>query len=117
MSMTSQILTATGESNSSFAITNLVLLVGMFVVVYFFMIKPQKKREKSLQSMRSSLEIGDEVVTNGGIIGRVVSIKDDAVVIETGTDRSKIRFLRSAIQYNTTATTSAATKTPVEDKK
>ncbi len=88
--------------------TFLVMLIQMlpllllFVVFYFFMIRPQKKREKEVEKMRSSIEVGDEIVTNGGIIGRVVSIREDTVVIETGSDRSKIRIARWAIQQNNT---------------
>ncbi|MEG1993602.1 MAG: preprotein translocase subunit YajC [Oscillospiraceae bacterium] len=108
MSMLNVLLTAQAPSPKSAALMNIVLLVVMFAVVYFFMIRPQKKKDKELQQMRSKLEIGDEVITTGGIIGRVVSIKDDTVVVETGTDRSKIRFLRNAIQYNTTAAENAS---------
>jgi len=74
----------------------------MFVVLYFFMIRPQKKRDKEIQNMRSSLQIGDEVVTTGGIIGIVASLKEDTVVIETGSDRSKIRIARWAVAQNNT---------------
>lgn len=77
-------------------------LVLIFVVFYFMLIRPQKKKEKEIQKMRSSIEVGDEVITSGGIIGRVVNIKDDTVVIETGNDRSKIRIARWAIQQNNT---------------
>lgn len=77
-------------------------LILIFVVMYFFMIRPQKKREKQIQEMRSKIEVGDEIVTAGGIIGRVVSIRDDSVVVETGSDRSKIRIARWAIQTNST---------------
>ena len=66
------------------------------------MIRPQKKREKEVEKMRSSIEVGDEIVTSGGIIGRVVSIREDTIVIETGSDRSKIRIARWAIQQNNT---------------
>lgn len=72
------------------------------VVMYFFMIRPQRKREKEIQEMRSKIEVGDEIITGGGIIGRVVNIRDDSVVIETGSDRSKIRIARWAIQVNNT---------------
>lgn len=85
-------------SSSSF----IIVIILMFVVMYFFMIRPQKKREKAEQEMRNSLEIGDEIITIGGIVGRVVTIKDDEVVIETGADRNKMRILRSAINTNKT---------------
>lgn len=77
-------------------------LILMFVLLYFFMIRPQKKRDKEIQNMRSSLQIGDEVVTTGGIIGIVASLKEDTVVIETGSDRSKVRLARWAIAQNNT---------------
>ncbi|MDO5125382.1 MAG: preprotein translocase subunit YajC [Ruminococcus sp.] len=72
----------------------LVLIIAFF---YFFIIRPQKKQEKKDAAMRDALEIGDEVITNGGIVGIVFSIKDDTVVIETGGDRSKIRVKKWAI--------------------
>ena len=69
----------------------------VLVVMYFLIIRPQKKKDKQMQDMRSSVEIGDSVTTIGGIVGIVVSIKEDTLVVETGTDRSKIRFKRWAI--------------------
>ena len=72
-------------------------LALMLVMLYFMIYRPQKKQEKKDAAMRSSLEIGDQVTTIGGIIGRVVAIKDDTFVLETGSDRTKIRFRRSAI--------------------
>ena len=72
-------------------------LALMLVMLYFMIYRPQKKQEKKDAAMRSSLEIGDQVTTIGGIIGRVVAIKDDTFVLETGSDRMKIRFRRSAI--------------------
>ncbi len=74
------------------------LLVLMFVVMYFLMIRPQKKQEKEAQAMRDSLAVGDEITTIGGIIGEIVSIKDETVTIETSKAGTKIRFLKSAIR-------------------
>ena len=65
--------------------------------MYFLMIVPQKKQDKKMQEMLSNLEIGDEVTTVGGIVGRLISTKDDTVLIETG-NGSKIRFVRGAIK-------------------
>ena len=73
-----------------------IALIG--VVLYFFMIRPQKKQDKEISDMRNNLEVGDEVTTIGGIIGEIVSIKEDTVLIETGRDKVRIRFLRSAIR-------------------
>lgn len=77
-------------------------LVLMIVVFYFFLIRPQKKREKETQKMQSELQVGDEIVTTSGIVGIIVSIKEDTVLLETGNDRSKIRIKRWAIQSNET---------------
>ena len=69
----------------------------VLVLMYVMIIRPQKKKEKKTEEMRSSIEIGDTVTTIGGIVGLVVAIKEDTLVVETGTDRSKIRFKRWAI--------------------
>ncbi len=74
-----------------------LMLVGVVVVFYFFSIRPQKKQEKEIANMRNSLAVGDEITTIGGIIGKVVSIKDETCVIETSRDCTKIRILKTAI--------------------
>lgn len=74
----------------------------IIAVFYFLMIRPQKKREKATQEMRNNVEVGDEIVTIGGIIGRVVSIREDSLLIETGSDRSKIRISKWGVQTNNT---------------
>ena len=73
------------------------LLVILLVVMYFFGIRPQKKKEKEDNAMRNALAVGDEITTIGGIIGKVVSIKDETCVIETAHERTKIRILKTAI--------------------
>ncbi len=72
-------------------------LALMLVMLYFMIYRPQKKQEKKDAAMRAALEIGDQVTTIGGVIGRVVAIKDDTFVLETGADRVKIRFTKNAI--------------------
>ena len=74
-----------------------VMLAVLFVVFYFIMYRPQKKQEKEAQEMKNNLAVGDEITTIGGIIGEVVSIKDETCVIETTKDKTKIRILKSAI--------------------
>lgn len=74
------------------------MIAILFVVLYFFMIRPQKKQEKKDAAMRDALQVGDEVTTIGGIIGKVVSIKGETFVLETTRDKTKIRFLRGAIR-------------------
>ena len=76
----------------------LIVMIGMLVLMYFITIRPQQKRQKEEQKMRNNLRVGDELTTIGGIKGRVVSIKDETVTIETGADRSKIQFEKWAIQ-------------------
>ena len=76
----------------------ILLMVGLFAIMYFLVIRPQKKQEKETNEMRNNLQVGDEITTIGGIIGKVVSIKEETVMIETGHDRTKIRILRSAIR-------------------
>jgi len=78
--------------------TSLIMIVVMIAVFYFFMYRPQKKQERETNEMRNSLQVGDEITTIGGIIGKVISIKEETVMIETGRDGTKIRILRSAIK-------------------
>ena len=74
----------------------LVAVVG--VVFYFFILRPQKKQEKQAADMRNNLSVGDEITTIGGIIGKVVSIKEETMVIETTRDHTRIRLLKSAVR-------------------
>ena len=80
----------------------LIMFAVVIAVFYFFMIRPQKKRQKEEEKMRNSLQIGDEITTIGGISGRVVSVNDDSVVLESPADHSKIKIMRWAIQSNNT---------------
>ncbi len=80
------------------AYSGIIVMVLLFVAMYFFMIRPQKKQEKKDAEMRQNLAVGDEVTTIGGIIGKVVSIKEETFVLETTKDRTKIRFLKGAIR-------------------
>jgi preprotein translocase subunit YajC len=79
-------------------IGSLIFIGIMFVAMYFFMIRPQKKQEREVNAMRNNLQVGDEITTIGGIIGKIVSIKEETVMIETGHDRTKIRILRTAVR-------------------
>ena len=74
------------------------MLVVMFAFLYFFMIRPQKKQEKEVNAMRNNLVVGDEITTIGGIIGKIVSIKEETLVLETSRDGTKIRILKSAVR-------------------
>lgn len=92
------VLTASGSAPTMATyLTTFLPIVLLLVFFYFFIIRPQKNQEKKDKAMRDNLQIGDEVVTNGGIVGLVTQIKEDTVVIETGGDRSKIRIKKWAI--------------------
>ncbi|WP_373164433.1 preprotein translocase subunit YajC [Agathobaculum sp. Marseille-P7918] len=80
------------------AIGQFAPLVVLIVLFYFLMIRPQRKRDKAEREMRNSIDVGDEISTIGGFIGRVVSVKDDVLVIETSSDRTKLKIYRWAIR-------------------
>ena len=82
---------------------SILMMVGLFVLMYFMMIRPQKKQQKEEQKMRENTQVGDEITTIGGIVGRVVTVRDDSLIIETGADRNKMKITRWAVQINNTA--------------
>lgn len=96
-----QAATADGKGGMT---TYIIMMVALIALMYFMMIRPQKKRQKEEQEMRSSLEIGDEIITIGGIVGRVVTIREEDIIIETGADRNKMKIQRWAINTNVTKT-------------
>ncbi len=77
-------------------------LILMIAAMYFLIIRPQKKKEKAEKAMRDNLQIGDEIITIGGIYGRVISLKEDTIVIESKSDHSKMTIARWAMQQNLT---------------
>lgn len=80
----------------------LIFMVLLFAVMYFILIRPQKKKEKEQQAMQRAVRVGDEIVTIGGIVGLVTRVEDDTIQIETGGDRHKMRIKTWAIQENIT---------------
>lgn len=94
---------ANGANAGKSQISLIVMMVLLFAVMYFVMILPQKKKQKEEQQMRDSIEVGDEITTIGGIVGRVVTVKDDSLIIETGAERNRIKIMRWAISTNNTA--------------
>ncbi len=80
----------------------ILFYVLIFGALYFFMLRPQKKKQKEEKKMRENLQVGDEVVTIGGVYGRVISLKEDTMVIESLSDHSKLTFARWALQTNMT---------------
>ncbi len=84
--------------------TMLLMYAAIFGIMYLLMIRPQKKRRQQEEALRANIEVGDEIVTIGGICGRIVSIKeDDIIVIETGADRTKLKMKSWSISSNETA--------------
>ena len=83
-------------------LAGIIPLILMVVVMYFLIIRPQKKKEKAEKAMRENLMVGDEIITIGGIHGRVISLKEDTIVIESKSDHSKLTISRWAMQQNLT---------------
>ena len=75
----------------------MLLMLIPFAMLYFFMVRPQMKKEKAQAEMRSDIMPGDRVITIGGIIGRVVNVKDDTVTIETGSEKTRLKMMKAAI--------------------
>ncbi len=89
--------TAAGAGGLGGTLGMVLMLVVMFGAFYFFGIRPQKKQEREANNMRNNLTVGDEITTIGGIIGKIVSIKEETCVIETSHERTKIRILKTAV--------------------
>ncbi len=96
-------------------ILSLVIVIAIF---YFMLIRPENKRKKEAEQMRSNMKVGDEITTIGGIVGTVVNVKDDKFVIETGADQVRIELMTWALSSNETATAAAkeAAKKREEEK-
>ena len=96
-------LTTTAAAPEGGMMTMLLPLVLMFGLMYFLMIRPENKRKKEAEQMRSALRVGDKVTTIGGITGTVVHVKDEKFVLETGADQVRIEFEKWALSSNETA--------------
>ena len=86
----------------------IVMLVVMIGVFYFMLIRPENKRKKEAEEMRSSIKVGDRITTIGGIVGTVVSVKDEKFVLETSADQVRVEFQKWAISTNDTAAAAKA---------
>ena len=84
-------------TNGQPMIPQLIILVVFIALMYLIMIRPQKKKEKEVQDMRSNVSVGDEIITIGGICGRIVKTKEDSVVIQVGADKTKFEIKKWAI--------------------
>ncbi len=79
------------------AMLNFIPLILMFVVFYFFVIRPQNKKANEINEMRENLKVGDKIITIGGIIGKIILVKEDYLVIETSSDNTKIEVMKWGI--------------------
>lgn len=117
------VTTLLAEQNTTSMLVTFIPLILIIVVFYFLLIRPQRKKDKEDAAMRNNIQVGDEIVTAGGIIGIVFSVKDDTLVVETGGDRSKIRIKKWAVSQNLTvheqqeAARAAAKEARVQTKK
>lgn len=81
----------------------ILILVVFFLIMYFIMIRPEKKKQKKIEAMRNALTVGDEIVTIGGIMGVVVNVTEDNITIETGEDKVRVKFKKWAVSSNVRA--------------
>ena len=109
------VLTAAGNAGMG---SSIIMLVAMLAIFYFMLIRPENKRKKEAENMRSSVKNGDKITTIGGIIGTVVNVKEDKIVIETGADQVRIELAKWTISTNETAAEAAqaAAKKAQEEK-
>ena len=95
------------------AVMQILMIVLLFVVMYFLMIRPQKKKDKQIQDMRKSLQVGDEIITIGGICGKIVKTKEESFIIQVGADKVKFEMMRWAVS----SVTKASPRYDVDDVK
>ena len=90
-------------------------LILLLLIMYFLLIRPQKKREKQINAMRSSIQVGDEIITIGGICGKVVKTKEETLVIQVGADKTKFEVMRWSISKVVNEKEEAAKETKTEE--
>lgn len=98
------------QSGPQSIIVMVIYLAVIFGAMYFLLIRPQRKKQKEEKKMRDNLQVGDEIITIGGIYGRVISLKEDTLVIESASDHSKLTVARWALQTNLTVHDDTASK-------
>lgn len=87
----------------------IVMIVLMFAMMYFFMIRPENKRKKEAQNLRDSLKVGDVITTIGGVVGTICKVDESTIVIETGADRVRIEFTKWAVSTKNVASNQPTT--------
>jgi len=96
--MNNLFLAAQQQDQGGSLLSMIIMIVAFVAIFYFLILRPQKKQERQMNDMLNSLQVGDEITTIGGIIGKIVSIKEETCLIETGRDGTKIRILKSAVK-------------------
>ena len=96
-----------GPTGGSSLTSTLIMLGAMVAVFYFMLIRPENKRKKEAENLRSSVKVGDEITTIGGIVGKVVNVKEDKFVIETSADQVRIELMKWALSTNESAAAAA----------
>ena len=94
---------------------SILILVLLFAVMYFLMIRPQKKRERETKAMRAGIGVGDEIVTIGGLCCKVVKTKEESIVVQVGPDKVKMEFMRWAVSKVVKQGSGHVEKASVED--
>ena len=87
----------------------ILMIVLMFAMMYFFMIRPENKRKKEAQNLRDSLKVGDVITTIGGVVGTICKVDESTIVIETGADRMRIEFTKWAVSTKNVASNQPTT--------
>ena len=87
--------------------SSIIMIVAMIGIFYFMLIRPENKRKKEAEQTRNSVKTGDEITTIGGIVGKVVNVKEDKIVIETSADQVRVELMKWAISSNETAVAAA----------
>lgn len=109
------------DANTMLVVKQIIPFIILIAIMYFMLIRPQKKKDKEIASMRASLKTGDTIVTIGGILGKIVKIKDDTIVIQVGSDKVKMEIMKwavsSVIEKKPAASNDTTSKRPKSLKK
>lgn len=81
----------------------IIMIVAMLAIMYFMLIRPENKKKKAAEEMRSSLKVGDQITTIGGIVGTICKVDESTIVIETGADRVRVEFTKWAVSTKNVA--------------
>ena len=91
------ILLAKAQSNATGGFMSFGILIVFIVIMYFFMIRPQRKKDKETQEMRNAIKVGDDIITIGGIVGKVVKVREESLVIAVGADKVKFEVMKWSV--------------------